>query len=70
MSFNGQPNILFDNIISYTCDLQLKLNILNPLNINFYAKWLKNESFALQSFLQNLKTLKFLYDLVFIKLTQ
>jgi hypothetical protein len=35
MSFNGQPNMFFGKIISYTCDLQLKLNILNPFNIFF-----------------------------------
>jgi hypothetical protein len=36
MSFNWQPNIFFGKIISYTCDLHLKLNFLNPLNIYFY----------------------------------
>jgi len=35
MSFNGQPNMFFDMFISFTCDLHLKLNILNPLNIIF-----------------------------------
>jgi hypothetical protein len=35
MRYNGQPNMLFGKIISYTCDLHLKLNILNPLNIIF-----------------------------------
>jgi hypothetical protein len=43
MSLNGQPNIFFGKINSYTCDLHLKLNILNTLNIFV----LKNESFAL-----------------------
>jgi len=43
MSFNGQPNMFLGKIISFTCDLHLKLDILNPLNI-FFAKWLKNES--------------------------
>ncbi len=33
MSFNELPNMFFGKIISYTCDLHLKLNILNPLNI-------------------------------------
>jgi len=33
MSFNKQPNIFFSKIISCTCDLHLKLDILNPLNI-------------------------------------
>jgi hypothetical protein len=36
MSFNGQPNMFFGKIISCTCDLHLKLDILNPLNIIFY----------------------------------
>jgi hypothetical protein len=27
MSFNGQPNMFFDKIISYTCDMHLKLDI-------------------------------------------
>jgi hypothetical protein len=35
MSFNGQPNTFFGNIIFCTCDLHLKLNILNPLNFFF-----------------------------------
>jgi hypothetical protein len=35
MNFNGQPNMFFGKIISYTCDFHLKLNILNPLNIMF-----------------------------------
>jgi hypothetical protein len=35
MSFNGQPNMFFGKIISYTCDLHLKLNILNLLNFFF-----------------------------------
>jgi hypothetical protein len=33
MNFNWQQNMFFDKIISYTCDMHLKLNILNPLNI-------------------------------------
>jgi len=45
MSFNGQSNMFFGKIISYTCDLHLKLNILNPLNIIFLSNSLKNESF-------------------------
>ncbi len=54
MNFNGQPNMCFGKIISCTCDLHIKLNILNPL-IYFYflSNDLKNESFALQSFFQN-----------------
>jgi hypothetical protein len=50
MSFNGQPNMFFGKIIAYTCDMHLKLNILNPLNISFLSNGLKNESFALQPF--------------------
>jgi hypothetical protein len=37
-------------IISFTCDLHLKLNILNQLNIIVLSTGLKNESFALQPF--------------------
>ncbi len=51
MSFNGQPNMFFDNIISYTCDFHLKLNILNPLNKFFLLNGFLNASFALQPFL-------------------
>jgi hypothetical protein len=46
MSFNEQPNMFFGKIISYTCDLHLKLDILNLWKF-FFAKWLKNESFVL-----------------------
>jgi len=35
MNFNGQLNMFFGKIISCTCDLYLKLDILNPLNIIF-----------------------------------
>jgi hypothetical protein len=37
MSFNGQLNMFSGKIISYTCDLHLKLDILNPLNIIFWS---------------------------------
>jgi hypothetical protein len=37
VSFNGQPNIFFGMFISFTCDLDLKLHILNPLNIIFLS---------------------------------
>jgi hypothetical protein len=47
MSFNGQPNMFFGMFISFTCNLYLKLDILNPLNIIFLSNGLKNESFAL-----------------------
>jgi hypothetical protein len=65
MSFNGQPNMFIGMFISLTCDLHLMLDILNPLNIIFLSNGLKNESFAMQPFFQNFKTLKFLNDLVF-----
>jgi hypothetical protein len=55
MGFNGQPNIFFCKIISCTCDLHLKLDILKTLNIKFLSNGLKNESFALQPFLVKFK---------------
>jgi len=45
--FQWQSNIFFGKLISCTCDLHLKLNILHPLNIFFLSNGLKNESFAL-----------------------
>jgi len=36
MSFNGQPNMFFGKIISFTCDLHLNLDNLNPFNIFLY----------------------------------
>jgi hypothetical protein len=42
--------MFFDMFISCTCDLHLKLNILNPLNVIFLSNGIKNESFALQPF--------------------
>jgi hypothetical protein len=39
--------MFFGKIISYTCDLHLKLDILNPFNIIYLPNGLKNESFAL-----------------------
>jgi hypothetical protein len=50
MSSNGQPNMFFGKIISCTCDLHLKKNILNPLNIIVLSNGLKNDPFALQPF--------------------
>ncbi len=47
MNFSGQPNMSFGKNISYTCDLHLKLDILNPLNIICLQNGLKNESFVL-----------------------
>jgi hypothetical protein len=42
--------MFFDKIIFCTCDLHLKLNILNSLNIIVLSNGLKNESFFLQFF--------------------
>jgi hypothetical protein len=39
--------MFFDKIIFYTCDMCLKLNILNPLNIFFVSSDFLNEFFAL-----------------------
>jgi len=50
MGFNGQPNMFFGKIISCTCDLHLKPNILNPLNFIFWSNGFKNESFDLHPF--------------------
>jgi len=43
--------MFFGKIISFTCDLHLKLNIFNQLNIIFLSTGLKNESFTLQPYL-------------------
>jgi hypothetical protein len=37
MSFNGQLKKFFSKIFSGTCDLHLKLDILDPLNIIFLS---------------------------------
>jgi hypothetical protein len=50
MTFSGQPNMFFGMFISYTCELHLKLDILNPFNTIFLSNGFKNESFALQPF--------------------
>jgi len=42
--------MFFGKIISCTCDLHLKLDNLNPLNIFFLSNAFLNESFALQPF--------------------
>jgi hypothetical protein len=65
MNFNGQSNIFFCMFISFTCDLHLKLDILNPLNIFFYKMVLKMNPLPCSLFFQNFKALKFLNDLVF-----
>jgi hypothetical protein len=48
--FQWTTKHFFGMLISYTCDLHLKLNILNLLNIIFLSNGFKNESFALESF--------------------
>jgi len=60
VSFNGEPNMFFGKIVSCTCDLHLKLDILNSSNTIFLWNCLKIEPFALQPF-----PLKFLFNLVF-----
>ncbi len=50
MSFNEQPDMFFCKIFSYTCDLHLKLDILNPLNIIVSIKWFKKSIFCMQPF--------------------
>jgi len=64
MNFNGQLNMFFGKIISYTCDLHLKLDILNPLN-NLFCQMVKKWILWFVPFPSKFKTLKFLYDLVF-----
>jgi hypothetical protein len=65
MSFSGQLNMFFGKIISCTCDLNFKLDILILLNINFWSNGLKMNPLPYNLFLQNFKTLKFLYNLIF-----
>jgi hypothetical protein len=57
--------MFFGKFISCTCYLHIKLDILNPLNIIFYQMVKKMNPLPCNPFLQNLKTLKFLYDLIF-----
>jgi hypothetical protein len=57
--------MFFCKSISYTCDLQLKLDILNPLNIFFCQMVKKMSFFHYNPFPQNFKTLKFYYDFSF-----
>ncbi len=71
MSFNGQPNMFFGKLISYTCDLHLKLDILNPLNIIFWSNSFLRESFDLQPFLSKFQKLwNFCMIWFFIKIIQ
>ncbi len=65
MSFDGQPNMFFGKIISCTCDLHLKLDILNLLNF-FLVKWLKKWVLFLTTLSFNFsKLLKEIYNLIF-----
>jgi hypothetical protein len=49
MSFNGHQTCFNKNIFC-TCDLHLKLDILNPLNIIYSSNNFLNELFSLQPF--------------------
>jgi hypothetical protein len=57
--------MFFWKTISYTCDLHLKLDILNPLNIIFFQMVKKKSSLPYNLFLQIFKTSKFYYDFGF-----
>jgi hypothetical protein len=59
MNFNRQSNMFFGMFISFTCDLHLKLDILNPLNIILLSNGLKNEYFALQLFPSKFQSFEF-----------
>jgi hypothetical protein len=59
--------MFFGKIISCKCDLHIKLNILNPLNIIFLPNGLKMNLLPCNPFFQNFTILKFLCDLVFHK---
>jgi len=51
--------MFFGMFISFTCDLHLKLDILNPLNIILLSNGLKNEYFALQLFPSKFQSFEF-----------
>jgi hypothetical protein len=70
MSLNGQPNRFSSKTISCTCDLHLKLNILNPLNICFCQMFKKMNPLPYNLLLQNFKTWNFYMIWVFVKFTQ
>jgi hypothetical protein len=58
--------MFFGKIFSCTCDLHFKPDILNALNTKyFYQMVFLKKPFPCSPFPQNLKTLKFLYNLVF-----
>jgi hypothetical protein len=62
--------MFFGKIISYTCDLHLELNILNPLNIMFMPNVEKMNPLCYSHFFLNFMSLKLLNDLFFIKFTE
>jgi hypothetical protein len=64
MNFNGQPNMFFGKIISYTYDMHLKLYIWTQWTFFFGQMVKKMNPFPLSLFLKNFKTLKFLYDFI------
>jgi hypothetical protein len=53
MGFKNQLNMFFHIIISYTCDVHLKLEILNLMDIKKKPNYLIKESFPLQPFDSN-----------------
>jgi hypothetical protein len=50
MGFKIQLNTFFHIIISYTCVVHLKLEILNLMDIKKQPNYLRNKSFPLQPF--------------------
>ncbi len=65
MNFNAQPYMFFGKIIFCKCDMHLKLNILNPVNISFLSKGFKNESFAFEHFSSKFKNFEIFVWIVF-----
>jgi hypothetical protein len=50
MGFFNQLNMFFHIMISYTCDMHLKLEILSLMDIKKLANFFIRESFPLQPF--------------------
>jgi hypothetical protein len=70
MNFNGQPNMFLTRFF-LTCDLHLKLTFWTHLTFFFCQIIFKMNHLPCKLFLQNFKTLKFLYNMIFfIKLIQ
>jgi hypothetical protein len=63
--FQWTTKHFFGKIISCTCDLHLKLNILNPLNKCFWSNGFLNESFSLQPFLSKFQGFKIFVNFFF-----